>query len=355
MLGSVAAFCAMPLLPAPLIALMRPAHAAAGSGPAQLPRPGLRSPVSEANAPFCFAQGFIQGALAAGQELTCAQAELQVRVLNRWPDGSAKIAILAGEAALTAASEQWLELYPTPAAAAAPLSESDLAAALPAVSLAFAGNSVTLNSLLGLTSTRSGDVWQPGRVRTLFTGPWCSAWQYCAPLDSSGHLSAWFEVRCFRGGSVELLAWIENGRLLLPNPNSVSGTASLTIGAQTVFSATLTVLHHTRCLLASGGISHRIGGAAPAEVLHDVSHLQRSQLVPSYFGQTPADSPLFNRLHYDYAPFAQGNFPDSMGPLATTRRLVCCRNGMPASSPAAATPMPCARCWPMPPVPVATA
>lgn len=312
-LAALAACCAMPLLPTARVGWAQTLHARKGAGSALLPQPRLRSTLAEMHAPFCFAQGFLPGALPAGQDLGCVQAELQVRVLNRWPDGSAKIAILSGEAALGAGSEQALTLYPIASTSPTPLEESDLAAALPAVSLGFAGYTVSLNALIGLTSSGSAAGWLPGRVRTLFAGPWCSAWQYYAPLGPGGHVGAWFEVRCFHGGTVELLAWIENGRLLLPGPTSVTGTASLVIGAQTVYSDTLTVLHHTRCLLASGGVGHRIGSAMPAEVLHDVDYLQRTGLVPTYFGQTPAGSPLFGRLNYDYAPFAQGNFPTSMG------------------------------------------
>jgi hypothetical protein len=312
-LGSLSALCATPLLSLPLGVPTRSAQAATTAGTGMLPRPALRASLTASNVPFCFAQGLAPGALAAGQTLACSAADLQARVLNRWPDGSAKLALLSGEASLEAGIDQPLDLHPTAATAGLEVSESDLAAVLPPVTLTFAGNSAVLNTLLGQTSSRSGDLWLPGRVRTLFAGPWCSAWQYCAPLDSAGHLSAWFEVRCWRSGAVELLAWIENGRLLLPTPTSVTAAASLVIGAQSVFSASLTLRHHTRCLLASGGIGHRIGSAAPAEVLHDVSYLQRSLLVPAYFGQTPANSPLFNRLHLDYAPFAQANFPTAMG------------------------------------------
>ncbi|MBD8525879.1 hypothetical protein [Pseudomarimonas arenosa] len=282
-------------------------------GAADLPLVRLRCVENVVQAGFCFGQALAPGVLPAGWQLHSDQTSLQTVVLNRWPDGSAKWVVLAGQVDLLAEQTLDLNLSRVPTVSASGLTEADLATALPTVLLGFAGHSVQLNSLLGIASQDLGGSWSAGRVRTVFAGPECSSWQYYAPLGDDPQLSAWFEVRLWRNQEVELLAWIENGRLQAPNPGSRAGLASLSIGGTQRYAGSLDIPHHARCLLASGRISHRSATTAAVEVLHDTEHWQGSGLVPSYYGQTPTNAALFGSLYTEYAPLNQGGFPAAMG------------------------------------------
>ena len=53
--------------------------------------------------------------------------------------------------------------------------------------------------------------WTAGRVAEWFSGSECASWLYYAPVGGDAHLAAWFEVRLWNGGAIEILPWLENG------------------------------------------------------------------------------------------------------------------------------------------------
>jgi hypothetical protein len=53
-------------------------------------------------APFCLGFAFRQGDVPAGQGIVGSISDLQASIKNRWPDGSARIVVVAGRAALSA-------------------------------------------------------------------------------------------------------------------------------------------------------------------------------------------------------------------------------------------------------------
>ncbi len=268
-------------------------------------------------APFACAQTFAPGEIPAGTTVGCELAQFQAIIKNRWPDGSAKIALLAGRADLSANVERLLTLTATaPTAGAAP-TETDLIASGVQARIDFAPlGQVELGDLIGVASVYDAALrrWGAGRIRTWYAGPESASWLYSAPIGSDPHLVAWFEVRLWLGGQVEILAWIENGFLKVADPIGKSGTARLIVGGATRFESALTLPHHARAVMAEESITHWLDNQAPVRIRADVEHLQATGLVPAYRGRTPANSALLTELGaVQYAPLAQCGFPAAMG------------------------------------------
>ena len=227
-------------------------------------------------------------------------------VKNRWPDGSAKFAILSGRADLSA--NAWksigLSVVGAPAPATA-VSTADLKATGVTASVQFGS--------FGTASWSAGEWDTP--VQTWVAGPQMSAFTYRKPIAGDPHLVAWLEVRAYKGGRVEVLPWIENGYLKVAGPTAKTGTASFTLGGTQRFSQSLSLLNHQRAVLASGTtLTHWHGGADPQVTpRHNAAYLMASRLVPNYRGAPNANSPLFTRLVSSYAPLAQANYPADMG------------------------------------------
>jgi hypothetical protein len=277
--------------------------------PAPAPAPSLRlySAIGGTAVPFTVGHAIRQGDVPIGAEVQADIVDFQAVVKNRWPDGSAKFAILSGRTDLPAAQWKTIALRaapaPAPAAAPAPLTPAELAQ-----------RQVTATVQFGDFGTAGWSVadWAKPQ-QTIVTGPQMSAWTYRKPLGTDPSLSAWLEVRVYKGGAVEVLPWIENGTLMDP-VTAHSGTATFTLGGTTRFSAPLNLLNHQRAVLAQGeGLSHWVGADPKVVPRHDTGYLMASRLVPHYFARTPADSALFGRLAVTHAPLARANFPQAMG------------------------------------------
>jgi len=257
----------------------------------------------------------VPGEIPAGSSVVSPQLALQSVVKNRWPDGSVKLALLAGHVDLLAGVERTITLHPGPALAGSALTEAALIASGLTATLAFAPfGSVEPTSLIGVAAAYDAGLgrWSAGRVLEWYAGPESASWLYSAPIGSDAHLTAWFEVRAWRGGAGEVLAWIENGFLRVPGATLKSGTASLVVGGSTRFAASLSLPHHTRAVLVSGSLeSHWLGSEAPVRIRHDVQHLQSTGLVPAYLAS--ATNALLSRLATSYAPLARNEFPVAMG------------------------------------------
>jgi hypothetical protein len=202
-------------VPAAWLATQAIARTGSAAG-ARSPSLTLLSPTTRALAPFCVGQAFAKGRIPQGAGIVGDVPNLQATIKNRWPDGSVKFAIVAGRANLTANVPRVIRLYAGTPAVATPLTEADLLATGATASIGFAPHgSVALAPLIGVASTYSAAAqrWTAGRVTEWFSGPECASWLYYAPIGSDAHLAAWFEVRLWNGGAVEILPWIENGYL----------------------------------------------------------------------------------------------------------------------------------------------
>ena len=150
--------------------------------------------------------------------------------------------------------------------------------------------------------------------RPWISGTEMSSWLYRKPIGSDDHLVGWMEVRLYRGGSIEILPWVENGYLLKPSPGERIGTATFTLNGTTRFAGDLALYNHTRAVLASGQtLSHWTVGDPTVTFRHDMGYLQLTGLVPAYRGVTSPTVSLFNRIATAYTPLGQHNYPNGMG------------------------------------------
>ena len=251
-------------------------------------------------------QAFRQGDVPNGSVVRADFPNLQCVIKNRWPDGSAKFAILSGRTDLGA--NTWRQVVMS--VGAAPTASAN-------VSLAdFKSGSVSASIAYGSYGAASwtGADWD-SPAQTWVEGPEMSSWIYRKPIGSDAHLVAWMEVRAYRGGRIEVLPWIENGYLNKAGPGERSGTASFTLAGTQRFSQALNLLNHQRAVLASGTtLTHWAGGADPQLTpKYDTAYLMSTKLVPNYRGAPAPTSPLFGRLPTSYTPLAQASYPTTMG------------------------------------------
>lgn len=260
---------------------------------------------SSGTKPFAIGFVFRRGDIAAGQFPVASLSSSQVTVLTRWPDGSAKWAVIAGRAPLTANTVATVTLS---ASASAPTGT-----ALTLSQLAQTGISATVNAGAFGSANWSGADWN-SPFRNWVSGPEMSSWLYRKPVGTDAHLVAWLEVRLFADGNVDVLPWVENGYLHIAGPTNKNAVYSFTLGGTQRFSGVLDLPNRCRTPLLSGSaLSHWLGADPNINVRHDTDYLQATELVPSYYAQTPADSPSVISLPGAFTPLQQGSLPPLMG------------------------------------------
>ena len=268
---------------------------AVAPSPGILPTFSLMSAVGGTNLPFAFGHAFKQGDVPAGSYVDSDLADWQVFKTTEWPDGSLRHAIIAGRATCSANVLKSIALsVSTTNRGGTALTETDLAAAMPTVTLAAGGDSFTLNSLIGTAA----------RHRTVCSGPVMSNWLYRRQIAGSNHLVAWFDVRLYVGGAVEIFPWIENGYLTVANPVNDVRTYTLTIGGVQRFSQTIDIKHHTRIPLISGSaFSHWSGTDPQITPRHDMAYLRSTKMVTNNT-RAPSNAILANTSEYPqtYSP-----------------------------------------------------
>lgn len=229
--------------------------------------------------PWCAGHAFKPGDLPSGAPLA---GGVQVTVKSTWPDGSAKIAILAGEITATGTSTTVAlgtgQPPNTPWLTLADLVATGITATIDGGAY---GSAVWIASDFATPFTIKPG--QPTAEQWWAAGPMMSSWIFRKPIGSDPHLTAWLEVRLFRGGYVEVLPWIENGYLLVTGPTEKPGTYSFTLGGTSRFSATLPVHHHTRAPLLSGAAtSYWLGTDKTVTPKHSNTYLYSTGLVQRY-------------------------------------------------------------------------
>lgn len=273
--------------------------ASSGPAPPEPPSSGLTtvrlSAGSGGSAPFVFGQAFKRGAVPAGQTL----AGVQLTIKNTWPDGSAKLGIVAGVATVAAGTPRpvGLQLGQPPQGTA--LTTADLRATAITASVEAGG--------LGSASWSGADWDAP--FRSWVGGPLMSSWIYRKPVAGDAHLVAWLEVRLWSTGAVEVLPWIENGYLDVAGATSKSATYGFLLGGTERFSAAIDLKHHQRTPLLSGtALSHWLAGDPGLTIRHDPAYLMATELVPTYRARVGADSSRLAALPTGFAPLQQGSF-----------------------------------------------
>jgi hypothetical protein len=226
-------------------------------------------PTATLTAPVAIAQAFRQGDVPSGANL----AGVQMTVLNRWPDNSVRLGLLAFGCPVSGTTPRQVALQigtgPT--------------AALAAVTASFTAGSFG-SAAFGPTEWASPFV-------TWVSGPLMSSWIFRKPIGIDAHLVAWMEVRAFIDGSVEVLPWMENGYLRVAGPTSKSATYTFTLNGTQRFSGAINLKHHQRTPLISGTVLSFWTGTDPGVTpIHDAAYLQATELVPPYYGTVAADA-----------------------------------------------------------------
>jgi hypothetical protein len=281
------------------------------STPASLPSITLR-PTVTGTFPWTVGHVFKQGDLPAGQTLL----GMQTNVRNAWPDGSAKIALVSGSSAVVASTPLSVTLQTGSAASGTALTESDLTATGVAATLQFgAGPVVSLAALIGVTAAgASNGVITGGMVRQLASGPIMSAWLYCAPASgANAHLVAWFEVRLFAGGAVQVLPWLENGWTRVGSCAGQAGTLTFTLGGTTRYTqSNVHIANHCRVVAQDvQGVGYWLGTAPGLFACPDADYIQSTGLTPSYFVDTSTATSRLNGLTQAYSPTTYGQLTTS--------------------------------------------
>jgi hypothetical protein len=309
-----------------------PAPPAAPPGPALAPDPGsipapaaglpqfsLYGGTGESTLlPFCLGQAFKQGEIGKDAEITCGLATFQATVLNRWPDGTPKFAVLAGRAGVAAGATRTFRLSGgSGSAGRAAVSEAQLKQSGVTAKLEFAPyGAVELQSLIGVASTYDSarKRWSAGRVRQGIAGPEMSSWTYYAPVADHPHLAAWFEVRYWASGQIQVLPWIENGYLNVAGPTSFEGQLVFTLNGAQRFSGAVTLANHCRtAALGTSASAHWAGAAGGLQYGHDTAYLQQTGLVPTYASRLGSASAVLARQKTSFTPLMQADFPPGMG------------------------------------------
>ncbi len=268
----------------------------------------LNSATAAAAAPFCIGFAFKSGDVPSGQGVTGSLSHLQVTPLNRWPDGSLKFALVAGRAALVANTNLTVLLSSGTAASGTALALSDLKATNVTASVGCGS--------FGSASWATTDWDSP--FRTWVTGPEMSSWIYRKPVGSDPHLVAWLEVRLFADGSVEVLPWIENGFIHVPNPTSKLATYTFTLGGTQRYSGSIDLPARTRTPLLDGTkLAHWLGTDPGVVARHDVNYLTGTKLVPAYRATIASSSTLVTGMAASYTPLQQGDFTYSGDAMAS--------------------------------------
>ncbi len=260
----------------------------------------LLSPTTQAKAPFCLGFACRAGDVPAGTSLVSRVGSLQVTARSTWPDGSLRIAQLAGFADLAADIPLTMRLA---AAASAPGPSALTIADLKATGVTAEVDAASLGK-----AGFAGADWD-APFQTWVSGALMSSWVFRKPVGSDAHLVAWLEVRLFAGGAVEVLPWIENGYLRVAGPTNKSAIYSFTLGGRQRFSGAIDLPHHCRTPLINGAmLSHWLGADPLVTPRQDAAYLQASELVPTYTARIAADSVIAKALATSFAPLQKANF-----------------------------------------------
>lgn len=255
--------------------------------------------------PFAVGHVFKQGDVPAGSSIVMTGASVngQATIKSTWPDGSAKIAVLAGTATISGGTAA-LALSSGAAASVTALTTTDLIA-----------TGVTANVDAGaFGSAAFGNTEWAAPFEAWVSGPRMSSWIYRKQIGSDAHLVAWLEVRLFAGGAVEVLPWVENGYFNVASPTSKSATYAFTLGGTSRFSAAIDLPAHCRTPLVSGAaLSHWLGADPGVIAKHDAAYLMATRLVPTYSATVASGAARVAALPAAYTPLQVGSFEASMG------------------------------------------
>jgi hypothetical protein len=273
--------------------------------PGVLPVFSLMSAAGGADLPFTFGHVFKQGDVPAGTFVNSNLTDWQAVPTTYWPDGSVRHAIISGRATCTANVLKAIQLSGAATdRAGTALTEANLATNLPATTLTcgVGGEVISLNALVGTAA----------KHRTVCAGPVMSNWLYRKQLAGSNHLVAWFDVRLYKGGTVEIFPWVENCYLTVASPINDVRTWTVAIGGSTRFSQSIDIKAGTRVPLLTGtNFSHWAATDPQITPKHDTAYMRGTKMVPN-FSIAPSEA-LLAGMQQGYTPNTLAGMSAGMG------------------------------------------
>ena len=261
----------------------------------------LTAPTTQTAAPFAFAQPFVRGDIPSGQFAHIDTPNFSVVPMCYWNDGSLKHAMLIGRVDLSANTQKQINVLrrtvaPSPGTL---LTAASITAAAPTATAALTGyGTVSLASLLS------------SPVRTHISTKEMVECHYKAAVGSDAQLYAWFYVRLYAGGKMEVRVAL--GNAMLGGASALrSYPVTITIGGTVAFSAG-TYYH---AAFARYDVKAWIGGDPAITPQHDTGYLVRTGLVPNYLKYADPTSGQLTYLNSinTYAPGANLGFSNTMG------------------------------------------
>lgn len=307
--GGVATPPPAPTPPAPTPpAPTPPAPTPSPNPPGTITTFSLYPDTTASDAPFSFVLGLKEGDLLPGEELQFSGADVQYTPKNYWPDGSLKLAVVAGTSDVTADQYKTVSVI---------RGAKTTGTAINLAALKATGVQATMDcGTFGSVSWANSDWDTP--VRTWVSGHRMSSWIYRKAVGSDAHLVAWLEVKCFAGGKVEILPWVENGYLKVAGPTNKNATFTFTVNGVVKFPATaLDIPHHCRTPLIKGTmVSHWHGTSFLVVPKQERNYLQNTNLVQTYSSELNLNEWTGGpdeQLITSFEPFQRGSFANGMG------------------------------------------
>jgi hypothetical protein len=279
----------------------------------------IASATTASNQPFAFGHVFGENDIPVGQVATASLTDWQCTPITYWPNGKLRHAIIAGRINTTA-STQNIALNAGSISEGTHLTETNLAAAMPTVTITAGAFNWNLTSSINTVD----------KFKTVCTGHVMSNWIYRMPVSGSNHLVLWADVRFYIGGSIEIFPWVENAYFLVANPTSDTRNYSITIGATTRFPSTsIAVKHHTRIPLINSSNTafsywtNAAGADTNPQITpkHDTGYLRSTKMVPNVSLVT-ATSANLNTLPQTYSPNTLAGMSTSMGVAGTSAAVI---------------------------------
>ena len=255
----------------------------------------ITAPVT-GNTPFTLGFPLVQGDFPGGISVPDAQAVVKAK----WPDGSARFAVVSGVTSCTANMDKSFLLKSGTTEDVA-LTTDDLK------KLSLVAKVDTPVGTVTWTNEDLGAPWQ-----TWITGPKMSCWYYRKPVANDPALVAFIEVKLYSSGDIEVLPWVENGYIRVAGQTSKTGEFVFTLGGTERFRKTLDFSYRARTPLIDGAaLSYWLGTDKTVQIQHDVDYFQSTKMVSGYAANTP-DSALV-QLPSTYSPFQLGSYTQRMG------------------------------------------
>lgn len=242
---------------------------------------------SQRGAPFTFGQVFADGDLMPGQTLSGRWnggniLPLQVEVKARYPNGSARHAIISAMAPYLPPGEQRsIDLVRE----AERTGDGGLTASTtPAALLARGFTAAVAVVIDGVTWQASADaLLRAAKYKTWLAGPFANEWMVSAPLaDAKGvphpHLSARFAIRAAGDSRARVDVTLENAWAFEPAPQNFTYDAEVRVGGVTLYARPgLTHFHHARWRKVFWW-----GQAPQLYVRHNTAYLIATKALPNY-------------------------------------------------------------------------